>query len=127
MTINLEQLVKGQELYQELVANAWESATFKEQLINNPDSAIAEVLAKPDFKSNFKFEVEDQSNKDIIYLNIPRKLDFDNIELTDEQLEIVSGGEIAVFGVAMLGSYLIGFGVGLAIGGAAVGIAYAIS
>ncbi len=123
MQLIQEQIDKGQEIYQELVTKAWESATFKEQLINNPESTIAEVLGKPDSKIDTKFVVEDQTDNNTIYLNIPRKVNFDDIELSDEQLEIVSGGEIVVLGVAGLGSYLICFGVGLAIGGAAVGVA----
>ena len=84
---------KIKEMYQELVQKAWESATFKEQLINNPKETISE-FSEVRFNEKANIEVEDQTDTNIIYLNIPRsreKLDLD-LELTDEQLEQVSGG-----------------------------------
>ena len=38
--------------------------------------------------------VEDQSDADIIYINIPRNPASETLELTDEQLDQVSGGEV---------------------------------
>ncbi|WP_299618540.1 hypothetical protein [uncultured Tenacibaculum sp.] len=90
MKLTLEQQQKGQDLYNELVQKAWENATFKEELIKNPEATISEVLGQ-EFKGNVV--VEDQTNENTIYLNIPRKIDLGNFELTDEQLEVVSGGE----------------------------------
>ena len=37
---------KGEELLQTLVTKAWESVTFKEQLINNPKATIESVTDK---------------------------------------------------------------------------------
>ena len=36
--------------------------------------------------------MEDQSDSNKIYLNIPQKIDFENLELSEEQLEKVAGG-----------------------------------
>jgi hypothetical protein len=93
MKITLEQQEKGKQLHQELVQKAWESATFKEQLINNPEDAIAEVTGVTSKLSNdMSILVEDQTDVNVIYLNIPAKVNLDNFELTDEQLELVAGG-----------------------------------
>ena len=108
MKITQEQQEKGQELYNQLVIKAWESATFKEQLIENPETTIAEVTGQTDFNNNTKIVVEDQTDTDIIYLNIPRKVNLNDFELTDEQLERVSGGEDRNFG-QNVGYYLMAF------------------
>jgi Fe-S cluster biosynthesis and repair protein YggX len=93
MKITLEQQEKGKELYQELVQKAWESAAFKEQLISNPEKTISEIIGVNP-SSNARILVEDQTDSNIIYLNIPRKFDANEIELTDEQLETVAGGDV---------------------------------
>ena len=93
MKITKEQKKKGQDIYQQLVEKAWESATFKEQLISNPEATIEEVTGvKPNFSKETKIIVEDQTDSNITYLNIPRKVNLEDFELTDEELEIVAGG-----------------------------------
>jgi Fe-S cluster biosynthesis and repair protein YggX len=92
MKIRLEQQEKGKELYQELVQKAWESAAFKEQLISNPEKTISEIIGVNP-SSNARILVEDQTDSNIIYLNIPKKIDLENFELTDDQLESISGGD----------------------------------
>jgi len=90
MKITQEEQQKGQELYQELVQKAWEDTNFKERLIEDPNAVIAEITGKK--ASDRKIIVEDQSNDSYIYLNIPTKPHLDELELTEEQLEAVSGG-----------------------------------
>ena len=92
MKVTKEQIRKRKELHRELVTKAWESSTFKEQLINNPETVIAEFVGNPEAKSEAKIVVEDQTNPNIIYINISKKINIDNIELTDEELGHVSGG-----------------------------------
>mgnify|MGYP006080018605 CR=1 FL=1 len=116
MKITLEQQEKGRELQQELVQKAWENATFKEQLIHNPKATIAEVTGvKINSADDFKLVVEDQTDNNIIYLNIPRKIDIDDIELTEEQLKMVSGGVLGVLAIIAIGA---------AVGAAAYGLGY---
>jgi ABC-type uncharacterized transport system ATPase subunit len=94
MKITLEQQEKGKQLHQELVQKAWESATFKEQLINNPEATIAKITGvKSNTSSDVKIVVEDQTDANIIYLNIPAKVNIEDFELTEEQLELVAGGD----------------------------------
>lgn len=89
--ITQEQQMQGAELIRTLAQKAWESSTFKEQLINSPISTIEAITGQP-MLPNTKIVVDDQTDASIIYLNIPRKLDIGELELTDEQLEMVSGG-----------------------------------
>lgn len=94
--ITQEQQKEGSELVKVLAQKAWESSTFKEQLVKNPISAIESVTGKK-FAENVKIVVEDQTDNSIIYLNIPRKVELNDLELTDEQLEMVAGGEMLLF------------------------------
>lgn len=104
MKITVEQQEKGAALIRTLAQKAWESSAFKEQLIKDPVVAIAQVTGKnltiPD---NKRIVVEDQTDESVIYLNIPAKVDLDELELTEEQLELVAGGIIPI---------LVGFAVG---------------
>lgn len=79
-------------LHKEIVTKAWEDETFKKQLIDNPIETIKKVTENHlDFVSK-KVVVEDQTDKNKIYLNLPQKLDFENMELSEEQLEKIAGG-----------------------------------
>lgn len=115
MKVTIEQQSKGQELYNDLIRKAWESASFKEELISNPRVAISGFIGKEDFKLNDDKEliVEDQTDESVIYLNIPQKPNLDNLELTDEELTLIAGGELAISGAAIAG-YAVGFAVGAA-------------
>ena len=118
MNFTKEQINKGEGFYQELISKAWESASFKEQLVNNPLEAMELVKGKkmPELK-NFNFQVEDQTDESVIYFNIPRKMiDQGEVQLTDEELDVVSGGEgpvAVVLGVATLALACFGAGVAL--------------
>ena len=93
MKYTKEQTEKGQELMQILIAKAWDDATFKEQLINDPKATITEFLdGNFNLPEGKKIVVRDQSNADTVYINIPRKVAIDDIELNEEQLDLVSGG-----------------------------------
>jgi len=93
MAITIEQREEGNELVQKLVIKAWENATFKEQLINNPKTAIEKVVGKEiTIPKGSKIVIDDQTNHNIVYLNIPRKINIEDYELSEEELEEVSGG-----------------------------------
>lgn len=89
----LDQQEKGAELLKTLAYKAWESADFKEQLINNPVATIEQVTGKDlSFLGDKKIIVEDQTDDSVIYINIPAQPKMDELELTEEQLELVAGG-----------------------------------
>lgn len=102
MNVSKEYQQKGLNLVQDLVKKSWESEAFKQELIKNPKATI-ESLTGESFGTgeNFKIVVEDQTDPSKIYINIPRKFDEDDFELTDEQLENVSGGDITLGGVML--------------------------
>ena len=84
---------QGQELYGSIVEKAWQDAVFKAELISNPKKAIESITKnKLNLPQNTNIIVDDQTDNSVIYLNIPRKIDLDNVELTEEQLESVAGG-----------------------------------
>jgi hypothetical protein len=91
MKITQERQKQGSELMQLLLENSWKSDTFKKQLIKEPISTI-ETLTGSRIGENAKFIVEDQTDRSVIYFNIPSEPNFDELELTEEQLEMIAGG-----------------------------------
>lgn len=111
MEYTIEQREKGAELLKILAQKAWESTAFKEQLIKNPVTTIEQVTGK-DLKNlnDKRIVVEDQTDESVIYLNIPAKVsNFDELELTEEQLEQIAGGITPT--VAYVAGAAIGIGV----------------
>ncbi|MEM6319316.1 MAG: class IIb bacteriocin, lactobin A/cerein 7B family [Bacteroidota bacterium] len=80
---------------QKVIHKAWEDEAFKHDLIANPKVAI-EMATGTKIPESIKIVVNDQSDASKSFINIPPKPDYDNMELTDEQLEQVAGGEIAI-------------------------------
>ncbi|TCP24025.1 lactobin A/cerein 7B family class IIb bacteriocin [Tenacibaculum skagerrakense] len=114
MKVTVEENKMGQQLYSDLVQKAWDSASFKEQLIANPRATIAAHLGKentPSRPGEKNLIVEDQTDTSIIYLNIPAKPSLDDLELSDEELQMISGGDITL---AVGAAYVVGFAVGAA-------------
>lgn len=107
MKTTLEQQEKGAELVKILAQKAWESSAFKEQLVKNPIAAIKEVTGKDlTHLSDKRIVVEDQTDESVIYFNIPAKVNLDELELTEEQLEMLAGGILPIV------AYAIGAGIG---------------
>lgn len=90
--ITQEQQKQGAELMKTLVEKAWESATFKDQLVENPIATIESVTGNK-IQDNVKFVVDDQTDGSVVYLNIPAKINLEDFELTNDQLEMLSGGD----------------------------------
>lgn len=88
-----DQITKGQELYLDLVHKAWESASFKEELIKNPKACIENLTGKKfGGPEGVRIVVDDQSDASCIYLNIPQKGEIEDMELSEDSLDAVSGG-----------------------------------
>jgi len=87
-----EKTRKAAAMQLQIIAKAWCDETFLQDLRRDPKVAVARELAValPE-ELNLQFFVEDA---DVQYLILP--LDVQGMELTDEQLETVAGGEVAV-------------------------------
>ena len=88
-----EQQQKGQEILNTIIRKSWEDTNFKKDLIRNPIATIETVTGKkielPDGKS---IVVQDQTDKNTVYINIPGKPNISDIELNETQLEAIAGG-----------------------------------
>ena len=91
-----------QELMQAIITKAWEDEAFKQALLENPVEAIrnatGHTVSVPEGK---KLVVRDQTDENTYYINIPLKTAQDDVELTDDQLEAVSGGIVRPGGCTM--------------------------
>jgi len=91
------EFTQEQKVYAEIVQKAWDDAEFKKTLVANPVEAIEKHTGKklnlPEGKT---FVVRDQTDDSVIYINIPAKSEAD-AELSEEQLEAVSGGVSAIW------------------------------
>ena len=87
-------LTEQQKQFQQVVQEAWENETFKKELIANPVAAIEKLIGKklniPEGKT---LVVRDQTSEDTVYINIPAEPNMENVELNEEQLEAVAGGQ----------------------------------
>lgn len=92
-------LTKEQELINEIVKKAWEDESFKNELVANPTAAIEKLTGKTvNIGEGKTLVVRDQTSDSTIYINIPAKQEVD-AELTEDQLESVSGG-VGFIGIA---------------------------
>jgi hypothetical protein len=99
MEITLEQKLNSQ-----VVQRAWSDSQFMSELIANPVEAIEKLTGhKISLPEGQKLKVVDQSDASTVYFNVPRKLDVDSLELTEEQLEQVAGGilPLILYGVCV--------------------------
>lgn len=86
-------ITKEQELLGTIISKAWEEKEFKELLVSDPVSAIEQVTGKKlSIPEGKRIVVRDQTDESTIYINIPAKQEMDDVELSEEQLDVVSGG-----------------------------------
>lgn len=90
-------LKKEQEVLHQVIAEAWTNPFFKQRLIENPVAAIKELTGQnivlPAGKS---LAVFDQSDNNVVCLNIPPQPNLEDLKLTEAQLEVVAGGGIII-------------------------------
>lgn len=88
------EFTKEQKLYAQVVQEAWENAEFKKELIANPVSTIEKLTGKKiNLPEGKKMVVRDQTDESAVYINIPAKND--EVELSEEQLDMAAGGGLA--------------------------------
>jgi hypothetical protein len=84
-----------------VVNKAWDDPKFLAELVASPKAAIAASTGVK-IPDDVDIIVNNQTDARKVYINIPPKPDFDNMELTDEQLEQVAGGEVIVQAVTII-------------------------
>ena len=97
--INSNQNEQSLEIYNALISEALVNMTFKKELLEGPKTAIERFVGQGfTFPQGIKILVEDQSDENLIYFNIP-KCQSDSLELTEEQLETIAGGTSPICGI----------------------------
>ena len=97
------ELSKQQNSLQSIITEAWENESFKNDLIENPKKAIENLTGKTiDLPEGKTLQVIDQTNENVIYINIPAEPNLDNVELNEEQLEAVAGGNLPLINIGKL-------------------------
>ncbi len=87
------ELSKEQKLAQTIINKAWDDPSFKEELIASPMEAIKKATGETlDLPEGISLQVDDESDESAFYVHIRPKPDYENMELTDEELEQVAGG-----------------------------------
>jgi hypothetical protein len=95
LKINIKTMEFSQEqkTYAKVVQKAWDDADFKKELTANPVEAIEKLMGKKlDLPTGKTLVVRDQTDESTVYINIPAKPNMEDIELSEEQLEVVAGG-----------------------------------
>lgn len=104
--MNQLQIDKTKVFLGDLITTCQNDNTFKEEVIKNPKEIIKSRYGFS-LKDGKNIVIEDQTDQSIIYINIPKPLDLDELELTEEQLENVAGGVASSFVCgAIIGSML---------------------
>lgn len=84
---------KEEEVLRLVISKAWEDSNFRKSLITDPVKAIENLTgAKIVLPEGKTLVVNDQTDKSKVYMNIPSEPNIEDIELTEEQLEIIAGG-----------------------------------
>ncbi len=86
-----------------LINKSHENSTFKAKFLENPYNTIKDLDPEFSLEDGKEIIVEDQSKTDVIYINIPKQPNLEELELTDEQLEMVSGGTSLLLLFVLLG------------------------
>ncbi|WP_291150237.1 NHLP leader peptide family RiPP precursor [Flavobacterium sp. UBA7680] len=84
---------KEEEVLRLVISKAWEDANFRKSLIADPIKAIENLTgAKIVLPEGKTLVVNDQTDKSKVYMNIPSEPNIEDIQLSEEQLEIIAGG-----------------------------------
>lgn len=87
------EITNEQKVLQQVINEAWENETFKQELIAEPLKAIEKLTGqRVQLREGQTLVVRDQTDESTIYINIPAEQNLENVELSEEQLEHVAGG-----------------------------------
>lgn len=92
---------------QTVINRAWADEHFKQSFIKNPKEII-ERMTGVIIPPSVDLVIHDQTNTKKTYLTIPPIPNFDQMELSDEQLDSIAGGEVlTVSAVRLTGARLL--------------------
>lgn len=84
---------KVEEVLKKIISKAWEDVNFRKELIADPINTIQNYTgAKVILPEGKELIVLDQTDKNKVFVNIPSEPDFEDIELSEAQLETIAGG-----------------------------------
>ena len=87
--------INDQFFLQKLAKKAKEDADFKKNLLENPIVGIETFLGhRVTLPKGWKIVVVDQTDPSTIFINLPYTQSTEDVELSEEQLDIVSGGVV---------------------------------
>lgn len=88
------ELTNDQEILQSVVKKAWNDSVFKSSLLQNPVATIENFLGRPiNLPSGKNLAFVDQTDSSTIFVNIPAEPNMEDMELNEDELDIISGGE----------------------------------
>lgn len=85
-----------ENIMENLVNRAKESNEFKIEFISDPIRVI-ENYAKVKVDKNLSLSVDDQTDINTIYFNIPRRMNLDDTLLSQEELDLITGGRSPIY------------------------------
>lgn len=89
------ELTNDQEILQSVVKKAWKDPAFKSNLLQNPITALENFLGHSiNLPAGKNLSFVDQTDSSTIFVNIPAEPNMEDMELTEEQLDVVSGGQV---------------------------------
>ena len=91
MELILRHLSKAQ--LNKIIEKCQGSEDFKQSLIRQPQRTLRSVLGITlDLPENAQLVINDQTDARFVHLNIPPQMEYDDVELTEAELDFVSGG-----------------------------------
>lgn len=88
------ELTNDQKILDAIVKKAWKDPAFKDDLITRPVATIESFLGRPIHLPEGKnIAFVDQTDSSTVFINIPAEVSMDDVELSEEQLDTVSGGD----------------------------------
>ncbi|RSK47559.1 NHLP leader peptide family RiPP precursor [Hymenobacter rigui] len=87
------ELMNDPAFLQRLAKKVEEDAQFKKILLENPTAGLETFLGRRVIlPEGMKIAIVDQTEPSTIFINLPSTQNTEDVELTEEQLDIVSGG-----------------------------------
>jgi hypothetical protein len=85
--------INDQVFLQRLTKKVKEDPRFKKKLMENPTEVIETFLgSRVTLPKGMKIVVVDQTDPSTIFINLPSIQSTEDVELSEEQLDVVSGG-----------------------------------